>query len=157
MRRPTLSLEERLIRSELARREQADLIRTVNDNTSELIFMKDAQGNLTYANAATLRLMGRSSLDERPPDPGFCAVAAEQAAISANDERVMKTGQVVEAEVSYTGVDGIERTYLSTKSPLLASAVSRIISPSMRNRGPRASSRFFGSFSISCGVARADC
>ncbi|MGH8252393.1 MAG: ATP-binding protein, partial [Steroidobacteraceae bacterium] len=113
-----LSLEERLIRSELARREQADLIRTVNDNTSELIFMKDNSGNLTYANAATLRLIGRSSLNKRAPDSEIISIPAELAVISGNDKLVIKTGQVVEAEETYTGADGVQRTYLSTKSPM---------------------------------------
>ena len=37
-------------------------------------------------------------------------------------------------------------------SPLAASAMSRTISPSTRKRGPRASSRLYGSFSSSSGV-----
>ncbi len=113
-----LSLEERLIRSELARREQADLIRTVNDNTNELIFMKDNLGNLTYANAATLRLIGRANLEKPAPEHEFISKPAEQVAISGNDQRVMSTGAGVEAEENYTGADGVQRTYLSTKSPL---------------------------------------
>lgn len=113
-----LSLEERLIRSELARREQADLIRTVNDNTNELIFMKDTSGRLTYANAATLRLIGRASVDRQTPERELIRVPVEHAVISANDRLVMQTGQVVEAEEVYTGADGVQRTYLSTKSPL---------------------------------------
>jgi PAS domain S-box-containing protein len=113
-----LSMEERLIRSEQAQREQADLIRTINDNTNELIFMKDRGGRLTYANAATLRLLGRASLANDMPDLEFFRDPAEHAAISANDRRVMETGQAIEAEDIFTCADGLRRTFLSTKSPL---------------------------------------
>jgi PAS domain S-box-containing protein len=102
-----ISLEERLIRSEQALREQADLIRTINDNTTELIFMKDGEGRLTYANAATMRLLGRPSLAD-----------GEQAAISENDRRVMEAGQVIEVEEVFTGADGLHRTFRMAKSPL---------------------------------------
>ena len=113
-----LSLEERLIRSERARREQADLIRTINDNTNELIFMKDIDGNLTYANAATLRLLGRNALDEKVGARDQFRDLAELAAISDNDRVVIATGQNIKAEVSFTGADGLRRTFLSNKSPL---------------------------------------
>jgi PAS domain S-box-containing protein len=90
----------------------------VNDNTNELIFMKDTSGRLTYANAATLRLIGRASVDRQTPERELIRVPAEHTVISANDRLVMQTGQVVEAEEIYTGADGVQRTYLSTKSPL---------------------------------------
>ena len=41
--------------------------------------------------------------------------------------------------------------------PLAASATSRIISASSRNRGPRASSRLYGIALGSCGVTADDC
>jgi len=113
-----ISLEERLLLSERLQREQADLIRLVNDNTSDLIFMKDRTGHLTYANAATLRLIGRARLDDRPPDTELFFVADERAETLQNDRHVMQTGEVLEVEETYIGADGVTRTFLCTKSPL---------------------------------------
>jgi PAS domain S-box-containing protein len=113
-----LSVEERLQRSEQALRNQAELIRNVNDNTSELIFMKDRSGRLTYANAATLRLLGLSSLAEGTNDRSVFPNQIEHAPIAANDRQVMELGQLIEVEEVFTGADGRPRTFLSTKSPL---------------------------------------
>ncbi|HEX3151551.1 MAG TPA: PAS domain-containing protein [Gemmataceae bacterium] len=112
------SLERRLQLSEQAQHDQAELIRYVNDNTSELIFMKDRAGRLTYANAATLRLLGRETLPPGTNDLELFRVAAEHAAITDNDRHVMETGKVLEAEEPFTGADGQKRIFLSTKSPL---------------------------------------
>lgn len=113
-----LSVEERLQRSEQALRSQAELIRNVNDNTAELIFMKDRHGRLTYANAATLRLLGMSDLPPATADQRVFFNLAEADAINANDRTAMETGRAIEVEEVFTGVDGRQRTFLSTKSPL---------------------------------------
>ena len=52
---------------------------------------------------------------------------------------------------------GIEQAFGFDLSPLVASAVSRIISASMRNRGPRLRSRFSRSFSSFSFVVTAAC
>jgi PAS domain S-box-containing protein len=112
------SLEERLARSEQALRTQADLIAAVNDNTSDLIYMKDQRGRLTYANAATLRALGLAQLPPGAREADYFKVPAEHTPISANDRRVLDTGKIVEAEEVYTGIDGQRRVFLSTKTPL---------------------------------------
>jgi PAS domain S-box-containing protein len=100
-------------------RRQAALLRAVNDNTSELIFMKDRAGRLTYANAATLHMIGMTeeqaigSLDrENFRNP------AEHEAIAANDRRVAETGEALTVEEIYTCADGQKRVFLTTKSAL---------------------------------------
>ncbi|HZR02604.1 MAG TPA: hypothetical protein VFA81_05450 [Burkholderiales bacterium] len=75
------SLEERLARSEQALRAQSSLIGAVNDNTSELIFMKDRHGHLTYANAATLRALGIAHLPAGARDADYFSVPAEHTPI----------------------------------------------------------------------------
>jgi GAF domain-containing protein len=49
------------VRFEESIQEQAELLRAVNDNTTELIFMKDRVGRIIYANAALLRVMGMTA------------------------------------------------------------------------------------------------
>jgi PAS domain S-box-containing protein len=113
-----ISLEERLIASEQAQREQAALIRTINDNTTELIFMKDREGRFTYANAATMRVIGNVDLAEGTHDSTMFEVPEEYSTVSENDRRVMDEGVVIAAEEIFTGRDGVRRTFASTKSPL---------------------------------------
>jgi PAS domain S-box-containing protein len=111
-------LHER-IRFEESLREQAELLQAVNDNSTELIFMKDRTGRLTYANAATLRVIGMTaeqalgSLDlDSFNDP------SEYPATNANDRRVAETGESLTVEELYTDPDGRKHVFLSTKSPL---------------------------------------
>ncbi len=112
------SLEERLQRSERQLRNQGELIRNVNDNTSELIFMKDRSGRLTYANAATLKAIGRAALNAETPDGPSFQVPEEYAAISKNDQHVLQTGEVVEVEEPHTEPMEYIVFFSPTKSPL---------------------------------------
>jgi PAS domain S-box-containing protein len=102
-----------------ALRRQAALLGAVNDNTSELIFMTDRAGRLTYANAATLRVLGMSAEQAHgAPDWEDFREPAEREALAANDRRVADTGQSLTVEEVYTCADGQRRVFLSTKSPL---------------------------------------
>src|SRR5690606_28471126 len=74
-------------------RAQAQLIRNVNDNTTELIYVKDRSGRLIYANAAALRLMGMSAKDIGTVDAALFSDIAEYGPIHAHDLRVMETGE----------------------------------------------------------------
>jgi PAS domain S-box-containing protein len=112
------SLEERLLRTQRTLRNQSELIRAINDNTTELIFMKDLSGRLTYANAATLRLLGIRQLDADRPDREYFSVPGQHASVTDNDRRVMTHGEIIQVEEIYTGADGRERIFQSTKSPL---------------------------------------
>ncbi|MBN8625183.1 MAG: PAS domain-containing protein [Planctomycetes bacterium] len=100
-------------------RRNQELIQSVNDNTNELIFVKDRSGRLTYANAATLRVMGMSREQALAADePARFFVPAELATIAAHDRRVLETGETVSGEEPYTCADGETRVFLSTKTPL---------------------------------------
>ena len=103
-------------------RAQAQLIRSVNDNTTELIYMKDRRGRLIYANAAALQLMGMAPADIGTVDADLFSDTAEYGPIHAHDLRVMETGESISAEEPYTGADGVRRVYKSTKSPLFDDA-----------------------------------
>jgi PAS domain S-box-containing protein len=106
-------------RAEDTLRQQEAIIRAVNDNTSELIFMKDRAGRLTYANAATLRLIGMTAEQALGSlDRDNFTEPAEYLSTAANDRRVVETGQALTIEELYTSPDGQKHVFLSTKSPL---------------------------------------
>jgi PAS domain S-box-containing protein len=106
-------------RAEETLRRQNALMRAVNDNTSELIFMKDREGRLTHTNAATLRVIGMTAGQTiGSVDKENFTEPAEHEPIAANDRRVIKTGKSLTIEEPYTCADGKRRVFLSTKSPL---------------------------------------
>jgi two-component system, chemotaxis family, CheB/CheR fusion protein len=106
-------------RMEETLRQQTALLNNVNDNTTELIFMKDLQGRLTYANAATLEAMGLTLEEAIGSDNGVRFYnPAEAPPIDANDRHVAETGETIVVEETYTRADGEQRVFLSTKSPL---------------------------------------
>ena len=106
-------------RAEEALRRQTTLLNTVNDNTTELIFMKDVQGRLTYANQATLNVMGLTAEEALGSGNEVRFANPDEApAIDANDRRVLETGETLVVEEPYTCADGERRIFLSTKSPL---------------------------------------
>jgi PAS domain S-box-containing protein len=103
-------------RVEEARRESEKLVRAVLEGTDDAVFLKDGEGRYLVVNPAGCRaigrpleeILGRSDTDLLPPD-----TAAE---IQAHDRLVMARGKTHRFEMTVT-VDGVARTYLSTKSP----------------------------------------
>jgi PAS domain S-box-containing protein len=94
------------------------MLRGISELTTDLIYVKDRDSRLVFANPATLKAFGMAeaavvgtSLAERPVAP------AEAAAIIANDRRIMAAGETETVEEVYTGASGT-RTYLSTKTPM---------------------------------------
>lgn len=114
----TLTLEERLQRSEKTLRHQQELLRNVNDNTSELIYMKDRQGRLVYANTATLRTLGKTAPEViGVADEVIYSHPYEHVLISANDQHVINSGEALTTEEQFTNAEGLQRLFLSTKTP----------------------------------------
>jgi len=107
-------------RMEQRLREQGKQLQDILDNAASAIFVKNLQGRFILANEPFSRLSGRSvkeiigqtSADIFAPD--YAAKAME------NDQRVMDTKQAVWHETS-TEIDGKERTFITTKFPLLDS------------------------------------
>lgn len=105
--------------NEIAIRKQTALLNSVNNNTTELIFMKDLQGRLTYCNSATLSALGLT-MEEAIGSENIVRFSNlnEAAEIDANDQRVIETGKTITFEEEYTNSDGKHCVYLSTKSPM---------------------------------------
>jgi PAS domain S-box-containing protein len=101
-------------------RESQSLLQAVTDTIPDPVFAKDRQGRMMFANAATLRAVGKSAEqiigyrdDEWHHDP-------EQARIfSENDQRIMKRGVIEEVEEYLScPTTGETRIYSGRKAPL---------------------------------------
>lgn len=101
----------------LAERER--LLRAIGESTGELIFAKDREHRLLYANNATLAVIGKRA-DEviGRSDRDWHDDAAEAEAIIANDEHVLTTGETLRVAEHFTGADGEERVFEGTKAPM---------------------------------------
>jgi PAS domain S-box-containing protein len=95
------------------------LVEAIGASIPDLVYAKDRDGRLIYANAAVAalaglplpELLGRRDRDWMP-DP------AEAEVIAAHDRAVMESGGAAEFDEAYTGADGRKRRYRTVKSPL---------------------------------------
>jgi PAS domain S-box-containing protein len=103
-------------RAEEARQESEKLVRAVLEGTDDAVFLKDDAGRYLVVNPAGCRAVGRpleEILGRRDQELLPADVAAE---IHGHDRLVMETAGTHRFEMTLT-VDGVTRTYLSTKSP----------------------------------------
>jgi PAS domain S-box-containing protein len=104
--------------AEEALRDTNTLLRGISDSTGDVIFAKDRQGRMRFANPAALALIGRpmdqilgKTDDEFLEDKESARVAME------NDRRVMETGVSADFEEIVPLADGTRRTWFSRKMP----------------------------------------
>ncbi len=104
--------------AEEAVRASEALLRSITDNTEDIIFVKDRESRTIFKNPAGLRanalppdqVLGRT-------DTEFNANPAEVAKFLADDRRVMETGQTLKVEEVLTTSAGEKRSLLTTKTP----------------------------------------
>jgi PAS domain S-box-containing protein len=106
-------------RAEEALKENERLLRAIGDASADLIYAKDRDGRLLYANPATLAVIGlpaeaATGLAQRE----FTPDAQEGDAIAANDRLVVESGETHSFEEHFTTLAGDHRIYATTKSPL---------------------------------------
>lgn len=93
------------------------LLKTVGDTTPDLIFARDRNARVRYANRALLNLIGAPASEE-----ALAALSGgggpELKAHLDNDRRVMEAGRPMVFFEPFTGADGVLRTYRSTKAPV---------------------------------------
>jgi PAS domain S-box-containing protein len=114
-----------LITAEAARtaeqeaRRLAALLRAIGDTSPDLIYAKDRQGRLLYANPATAAVIGRP-LEELlgKAETEWGTDPEEARAIADIDQRVMGEGRQEIAEEIYTSSDGARRIFRSAKNPV---------------------------------------
>ena len=106
-------------RGERAVRDSEALLRAIGESSAELIFAKDREHRMIYANPATLKAIGRSR-DEAigRTEREWHADPAEAEVIIANDDQVMQSGKVQRFEQQFTSPGGNKRIYESTKAAM---------------------------------------
>jgi len=117
-RRRTLELTETQTRAERS----ASLLAAIGEASPELIFAKDRDGALLYANTATLAVLGvERGAGDIVSDYERNLRADEVEVIRRNDAQVLATGEPVIADETATGPDG-PRIFRVAKAPLRDSA-----------------------------------
>ncbi len=108
----------RLQGREDALQRQTAILRAITDGTPDLVYVKDTDGRLRFANPATIDVMGLAADTALGADPAVLfRNDAEREATLATDRRIMAAAATDVVEEAYTGARGL-RTYLSTKSPM---------------------------------------
>ena len=102
--------------AESALRESESLLRSIMENTDDIIFVKDRDCRFVFMNPAGYRqngltpaqLIGRTKADFHPhPD--------EAARVIADDRRVMESGRMETIEEEFGAADGTRQVFLTTK------------------------------------------
>jgi len=104
--------------AEVALRESTALLQAISDATGDVIFAKDREGRMTYANAATLAVIGKplhDVLGKTCEELVDYASAARQ--VMTDDQRIMDSGISEEIEEQFPLPDGTNRVWLSRKAP----------------------------------------
>ena len=103
-------------RAEAALRESESLLRSIMDNSKDIIFVKDRECRFVFMNPAGCRLngltpaqlVGRTKTD-------FHSDPAEAARVQADDRRVMASGRMETIEEEFSAADGTRHVFLTTK------------------------------------------
>lgn len=114
--------------TEAALRESQARLNAIGEATPDLIFAKDRQGRIVYANPATLAVFGKSAAEVL----GKCISAFRDNSPELENsqrinERIMATGQPETIEEPICSADGKSRIFLSTKAPLRDPATGEIV------------------------------
>ena len=104
--------------AEKALRERKALLRAISDESSDIIFAKDRDGRLRYANPATLALLGKP-LDDvlGKTDAELLDNADAARRVMENDRLVMESGVAVDLEEVVPRSDGTRSVWHSRKAP----------------------------------------
>jgi PAS domain S-box-containing protein len=114
------SLRERAarVRVEGALHKSQAMLKSITDTIPELIFVKDLEGRYTFANPATLHVMGKQEQDVLgQTDTGIYSDARTGQMLVDIDRRIMDSGVSAVVEEIVDGPTG-HRVWLATKTPL---------------------------------------
>ncbi len=107
-----------LQRVDRAREASEARLRQVLDNTTAVVFIKDASGRYSYVNGRFCEMFGRSQSDLIGGFDSDVFPPEVVARLRADDRRVLELGAPQEIE-EHLIVDGRPSTYLATKFPLI--------------------------------------
>ena len=103
--------------------ENMAILRAISDTSADVMFAKDRQGRMRFANPATLALLGRPLEDVLgKTDAELLVDPAIAATVMHNDAHVMDAGVSAEYEERVPMPDGTEKVWLSRKIPYLDDA-----------------------------------
>lgn len=97
-------------------RRSLPMFRAIAAAATDLIYVKDLAGRYLFVNDAVARLYGVRVADFVGNDDRQMFDAAAASQLRETDREIMRSGVAQELEESTT-VDGLARTFLSTKSP----------------------------------------
>ncbi|BDA71739.1 hypothetical protein CAL7716_059050 [Calothrix sp. PCC 7716] len=109
-----LDKKRKAIESEL--RQNLAVLNAINQNTPNLIYVKDRDSNFLMANAATLSVIGKSEADILGRSETSFLPFDQAVLVLANDRLVIESGDVHVFE-NTVQVTEVTRTFLTTKSP----------------------------------------
>jgi PAS domain S-box-containing protein len=102
----------------LALHEQTALLKAISNGSPDVIFAKDRQGRMRFANPGTLALIGKTAAEVLGrTDLQFLDDKIAAAEVMANDRRVMESGTAEEIEETVPLPDGRKKIWLSRKAP----------------------------------------
>lgn len=112
-----------LAATEAQAKETANMLSAISEACPDLIYAKDLNGRIIYANDATRRLWNSATLADlqRIEEADLYSKAADYKPISDNDDIVFKTQKTLVAEEIVTDNAGVRRVFRSTKAPLFDS------------------------------------
>lgn len=104
--------------SEDALRENTALLRAIADTSPDVMFAKDREGRVRFANPATLALIGKPSSEVLGrTDAEFLEDRAAALEVMRNDRHVIDGGVSIEVEETVPLPGGEKRFWLSRKTP----------------------------------------
>jgi PAS domain S-box-containing protein len=104
--------------AEEAREASEALLRSITDSSPDPMFAKDLEGRWTFANAAALRVAGRTAAEMLGrTDEEITGQAPAAEALGVNDRMVATSGVVLHFEETLPSTDG-PRRFLTAKAPL---------------------------------------
>ena len=114
----TEDIHDRRLAEDQVRR-TAGMLEMIGTSTNSMIYAKDREGRMIYANPALERVIGLSISELLgKTDFEWSPSRAEAEAFGRADRLVLDSGQAQDVEELFTGPDGRTRRYRSLKSPL---------------------------------------
>jgi PAS domain S-box-containing protein len=97
----------------------AAIVTAIGQGSPDLIYAKDREGRITYANPSTLAVIGKPLEDLLGKQTvEYNSHDDEAAQVDANDLKVMAGGQSLVVDETFTDASGDTRLFRSTKTPL---------------------------------------
>jgi PAS domain S-box-containing protein len=113
------TLEQQVAQRTSELEESRQRLQAIVDGTSDAVFLKDLQGRYTLINSAGCRFVGKCQDEVIGRDDTFTFLPADAQAVMEGDRTVMSGSVTMTYEDVATTADGVQRTFLTTKGPLL--------------------------------------